>query len=134
MKLVQSAVRDSTEVFVGRRRALPRDLFQGVGSFAVTHDHWADINTSKSWVQDILVPHYKRCCASLRLVEGTQKCVLLVDCWWGWLDEEFRKWVRDEHPWILLLYVPARCTPVAQPNDAGIIAMLKGEQQNIYIF
>ena len=110
------------------------DLFQGVGSFAVTHDHWAGINTSKSWVHDILVPHYRKCCASLGLVEGTQKCVLLVDCWWGWLDEEFREWVRGEHSWVLLLYIPARCTPVAQPNDAGIIAMLKGEWQNIYIF
>ena len=74
--------------------SLTCDLFQGVGLFAVTHDHWAGINTSKSWVHDILVPHYRKCCASLGLVEGTQKCVLLVDCWWGWLDEEFREWVR----------------------------------------
>ncbi len=26
------------------------ESMQGIGSFAVTHDHWADINTSKSWV------------------------------------------------------------------------------------
>jgi hypothetical protein len=28
---------------------------------------------------------------------------------------------------VLLLYVPACCTPVGQPNNAGIIAMLKGD-------
>jgi hypothetical protein len=30
---------------------------------------------------------------------------------------------------MLLLYVPACCTPVGQPNDAGIIAILKGDMQ-----
>ena len=30
---------------------------RGIGSVAVTHDHWADLNTSKSWVQDILIPY-----------------------------------------------------------------------------
>ncbi len=60
--------------------------FRGIGSLAVTHDHWADVNTSKSWVQDILFPYYQRTCAKLGLVSGTQRCVLLVDCWWGWLD------------------------------------------------
>jgi hypothetical protein len=60
-------------------------------------------------------------------VSGTQKCVLLVDCWWGWLDAEFREWLKQEHPYVLLLLVPACCTPVGQPNDAGIIAILKGE-------
>ena len=58
---------------------------------------------------------------------GTQKCVLLVDCWWGWLDAEFREWLKEEHPYVLLLFVPACCTPVGQPNDAGIIAIFKGE-------
>jgi hypothetical protein len=70
-------------------------------------------------------------CEKLGLVAGIQKCVLLVDCWWGWLDAEFREWLKQEHPYVLLLYVPACCTPVGQPNDAGIIAMLKGDCQNL---
>ncbi len=90
----------------------------GLGSLSVTHDHWADVNTSKSWVQDILAPYYLRMCEKLGLVVGTQKCVLLVDCWWGWLDVEFRNWLKQEHSYVLLLFVPACCTPVGQPNDA----------------
>ncbi len=91
------------------------------------HDHWADANTSKAFVQDILVPYYHQCCDELGLEYGKQKCILLVDCWWGWLDQDFRKWLHDKYPWILEVFVPARCTPVAQPDDAGIIAMLKGD-------
>jgi hypothetical protein len=52
--------------------------------------------------------------------------LLLVDCWWGWLDQDFRDWLHLNHPYILLLICPAKCTPVGQPEDNGIIAMLKG--------
>ena len=96
----------------------------------MTHDHWADINTSKSYARDTLDPYYKKTCSDLGLEYGVQKCVLLVDCWWGWLDAEFREWLRAEYPWVLQVIVPPRCTPVGQPDDAGIIAMLKGESLN----
>jgi hypothetical protein len=68
-----------------------------------------------------------RMCEELELIPGAQRCILLVDCWWGWLDAEFREWLKREHPYVLILFVPACCTPVGQPNDAGIIAILKGE-------
>ena len=35
-------------------------------------------------------------------------------------------------PWLRLIYVPACCTPVAQPMDAGIIAILKGHLRKLY--
>jgi hypothetical protein len=103
--------------------------FCGIGSLAVTHDHWADVNTSKSWVHDILIPYYQRTCVKLGLVSGTQRCVLLVDCWWGWLDAEFRECLKREHPYVLFFYVPACFIPVGQPSDAGMIAILKGDMQ-----
>ena len=37
-----------------------------------------------------------------------------------------------KYPWIRLLFVPARCTPVAQPMDAGIIAKIKGLLRKLY--
>ena len=102
--------------------------FRGICSIAVTHDHWADVNTSKSCVEDVLVPYYRKVCAAKGLKEGEQRCILLpvVDCWWGWLDPEFREWLKLNHPYVLLLFVPASCTPIGQPIDAGIIAMIKG--------
>mmetsp|Transcript_16763 Transcript_16763/g.45656 ORF Transcript_16763/g.45656 Transcript_16763/m.45656 type:complete len:105 (+) Transcript_16763:76-390(+) len=54
-------------------------------------------------------------------------CAPSVDCWWGWRDEGFREFIHHSFPYIQLLFVPARCTPVAQPNDCGVISILKGE-------
>ncbi len=65
------------------------ESLKGVGSFSVTQDHWADPNTSRALVQEILRPHYAEYCAKNNLPLGEQKCLLLVDCWWGWLYKEF---------------------------------------------
>mmetsp|Transcript_24697 Transcript_24697/g.53271 ORF Transcript_24697/g.53271 Transcript_24697/m.53271 type:complete len:211 (+) Transcript_24697:158-790(+) len=43
----------------------------------------------------------------------------------GWMLI-FANYVEANYPYIRLLYVPAACTPVAQPMDAGIIAKRKG--------
>ena len=49
-----------------------------------------------------------------------------VDLWWGWIDPIFRFWLRTHYPWIRLLYCPGCCTPVGQPMDRGVFALLKG--------
>ena len=51
--------------------------------------------------------------------------MLVVDVWWGWLDARFRGWLKTNYPWVRLIFVPASCTPVGQPMDAGIIAIIK---------
>ncbi len=72
-------------------------------------------------MQDILIPYYQ----GMGLVAGIQKCFLLVNCWWAWLDAEFREWLKQEHPYVLLLYVPACCTLAGQPNGARINAIIE---------
>ena len=47
----------------------------------------------------------------------------------GWFHTEFRELLKMEHPFVLLLFLPARCTPVGQPNDAGIIVILEVDQR-----
>jgi hypothetical protein len=96
-----------------------------IASLALTHDHWADANTSKGFIQDVIKPYYEQTCAANGFGTG-QKMLLLVDCWWGWLDPDFRDWLHLHHPYVLLLICPAKCTPVGQPEDNGIIACLKG--------
>ena len=61
----------------------------------------------------------------------------MVDCWWGWLDQKFLDWVKVNFPYIRVVFVPACCTPVAlravaQPMDAGIIAIIKGILRRLY--
>ena len=90
-------------------------------------------------IQDIAVPYFKEFITSEHTAGrcksfGDQVCVVVVDTWWGWLEgkakkhrasAEFKSWLTKTYPWIRLIYVPAGCTPVAQPMDAGIIAKLK---------
>ena len=111
----------------------------GIASFCVTENHWSDNVTSRVYVKDVAVPYFKAKIAELRTVDpslckefGSQICVLIIDCWWGWLDAAFREWLAAEYPWIRLLFVPAACTPVAQPMDAGIIAKIKAILRRSY--
>lgn len=106
--------------------------FDGIGSMCCTHNHWSDDITSIAYIKDVFVPHVKHTCKELDLTFGEQRAILLLDMWWGWIDPKFKKFVLDEHPWIKLVYVPAACTPVGQPMDAGIIAMIKGLLRKYY--
>jgi hypothetical protein len=64
-----------------------------IGSFCVTYNHWSNLETSKAFVVDIVVPYVKKTCADLGLIYGIQAIVLILDCWWGWLGE-FVDWVK----------------------------------------
>ena len=112
---------------------------RNIGSFSVTCDHWSDNLTSQAYVKDIAVPYFRKMINSLRTTDasackpfGQQICILIIDCWWGWLDSSFRSWLKEKYPWIRLVFVPANCTPIAQPMDAGIIAKLKGKLRKLY--
>lgn len=56
---------------------------------------------------------------------ASQRCVLLLDCWYGHIDVEFRKFVRENFPWLLILYVPANCTSKLQPCDLALNRTVK---------
>jgi hypothetical protein len=110
-----------------------------IGSFCCTANHWSDNVTSKAYVTDIFVPYCRAKIEALRAVDpslskpfGEQICVLILDCWWGWLDKGFLAFIKEKYPWIRVLFVPAACTPVAQPMDAGIIAKIKGLLRRFY--
>ena len=40
--------------------------------------------------------------------------------------------VKQKYPWTRLIFVPAGCTPVAQPMDRGVIAKLKAIVRRMY--
>ena len=115
-----------------------------IASFCATHNHWSDDITSRAYVKDVAVPYFRRKIEAERSAAaaegraptckefGEQKCVLIVDCWWGWLDAGFRNYVKSNYPWIRLIFVPARCTPKAQPMDGGVIAKIKAILRKSY--
>ena len=111
----------------------------GISSFVVTYNHWSDNISSRAYVTDVVVPYLRNKIKAMREADpssckefGEQICVLIVDSWWGWLNAGFRQWVSTKYPWLKLLFVPANCTSVAQPMDAGVIARLKGRLRRKY--
>ena len=114
-------------------------ILANIASFCCTDNHWSDDVTSRAYIKDVAVPYFKRKIEAMRSKDpsackpfGKQVCVIIIDCWYGWIDASFREWVANKYPWIRFIYVPAACTPVAQPMDAGIIAKIKGKLRKLY--
>ena len=108
-----------------------------ITSFCTTYNHWSDNITSKAYITDVVVPYFKAKIETMRAINpgrckpfGEQICVLIIDTWWGWLN--IVPWVKQKYPWIRLIFVPASCTPVAQPMDRGVIAKLKAIVRRMY--
>ena len=90
----------------------------GIASFCVTHNHWSNHVTSMAYVKDIFVPYCCATIAKLRAADtsvclpfGDQVCVLVVDCWWGWLDRRFRTWLHHNYAW---------CAPLPCPSHSRL--------------
>ena len=74
------------------------------------------MHTMKEWVDKIVAPYRQKKIDELKL-QATQKMVLLLDLWSVHRSKEFRKWMKENHPHIILLYVPGGCTGKFQPCD-----------------
>ena len=113
-------------------------LSQWLGHLVQTSNHWANIKTSYAILEFIIVPwllEKKRAIGK----PADAKCVLLIDCWYGWKDQDkkktlisFRHYVRNHYPWLRLLFVPAACTDLAQPADRGMISWIKAYMRSYY--
>lgn len=87
--------------------------------------HWANLDTMKEWVRKVLHPYYVAKLNDCGLLSNmkqapksiTQRCVLILDCWKVHISQSFVSWMKEEYPYILLLFVPARCTSKLQPVD-----------------
>ena len=92
--------------------------------FAGTNNHWSDLVTSIDILVYVLVPFLRREIVRCDFPADSH-AILVLDCWWGWISPVFKAYVREEFPWIHLVYVPGRCTPWAQPADRGFITRIK---------
>jgi hypothetical protein len=92
--------------------------------FAGTSNHWSDLVTSIDILVYVLVPFLREEIARCQLPDKSH-AILILDCWYGWTSPVFSAYLRANYPWIHLVYVPARCTPWAQPADRGFITRLK---------
>jgi hypothetical protein len=82
-------------------------------------NYWSNHTTMKEWVTDILVPFWVTVKADNGL-KPDQVCILQLDCWSVHRSAEFRHWMRDTYPWIVLDFIPGGCTGIWQPMDVGL--------------
>jgi hypothetical protein len=121
--------------------ACPTDLLPDYPQFCVaqTPTHFARFTSTKLLFEDVLVPYYEATIAKLGLVgkkkidelksNGSydkndplhehQHVVLQWDVYAVHREKQTRDWIKEEYPWILLLFVPASTTPKLQELDVG---------------
>ena len=109
-----------------------------LGHLAQTDNHWANIKTSYAILEFIIIPWLLAKKAAIGKAADAI-CILIVDCWYGWKDQDKRKtlisfhhYVRNHYPWLQLLFVPAACTDLVQPADRGFISWLKANMRAFY--
>ena len=72
----------------------------------------------RSYVWNILNVYFNEQWALLN--RNNQVCLWTIDCWSVHRSQEFRDWMRENYPWILMQYVPGGCTGIIQLCDVGI--------------
>jgi hypothetical protein len=107
-------------IFQGKTaRSLPPRTPQAIASrihLTFSENHWSSLETMKQFVNEIIMPHADRCIELHRL--NTDAHILLVlDVWAVHKSEEFRRFLRTQHPRIHLVFIPANCTGKLQVAD-----------------
>lgn len=82
-------------------------------------NHWSSLTTMQQWVTKLLLPYAERCIQRFEL-NSNAHILLVLDCWAVHKSEEFRRWLRTQHPRIHLVFVPANCTSKLQVADVTL--------------
>jgi hypothetical protein len=88
------------------------------------HTYWSTQATMQSLVIDIIAAYFDRKKEELNL-PASQCSLWMIDCWSVHKSEEFRGWMKKMHANIIISFVPANMTGLAQPLDVGIQRVLK---------
>jgi hypothetical protein len=92
--------------------------------FSGTKTYWSNQQTMRDFVNHILSPYFNRTKQRHNL-PMSQKSLWQIDVWSVHRSEEFRSWMKKNHPTIILDFVPGGCTGIHQPCDVGIQRPLK---------
>ena len=65
----------------------------------------------------------------------SQECILQLDAW-SVHRTTYKEWIAKKYPWIIVDFIPAGCTGLAQPCDVGIqrplkLSIRRSQQQDI---
>ncbi|MEW5320182.1 MAG: hypothetical protein WDW38_011275 [Sanguina aurantia] len=85
----------------------------------VTHSqsHWQTVETFRTYIEQIIVPDYRKVCKEEGLRVGEQRALLQLDVYPVHTSAETRDWLKLHHPYIVLAFVPGGCTGAVQIPD-----------------
>ena len=78
-------------------------------------NHWSTVNTCNDFMNNILL-HYRISQIDLLGQSTYQDMIWFINYWSVNVSKEFRAWMKNNHPRIHLVFVPANCTSVFQPT------------------
>ncbi|KIK80134.1 hypothetical protein PAXRUDRAFT_159480 [Paxillus rubicundulus Ve08.2h10] len=78
----------------------------------------------KSLVNNIIAPYFDTEKDMLGL-PPSQEAIWQIDVWSVHHSQQFRMWMKEFHPTIVLQFVPGGCTGILQPCDVGIQRVFK---------
>ncbi|KAF8594519.1 hypothetical protein BDV93DRAFT_458857 [Ceratobasidium sp. AG-I] len=92
--------------------------------YSGTDTYWSTQLTMQRFVSRILAPYFR---AQIKQhgLPASQRCIFQIDCWSVHRSAEFRNWMSEHYPWIIILYVPGGCTGLFQACDVGLQRILK---------
>lgn len=110
-------------IFQGKTaRSLPDPTAASIASLChltQSENHWSSQATMQQYISEIIMPHAERCIQQHRL-HADAKIILVLDVWAVHKSEEFRLFLRMQHPRIHLVFVPANCTSKLQVADVAL--------------
>ncbi|KAF8604335.1 hypothetical protein BDV93DRAFT_440797, partial [Ceratobasidium sp. AG-I] len=88
--------------------------------------HWSTLDCMKEYILKIVLPYVAAERQRLKL-PSSQRIILLLDCWSVHRSKEFLDWMRQNHSFIRIVFVPGGCTCTgkAQPCDINYQRPLK---------
>jgi len=80
-----------------------------------SENHWSTFETTKRFVHKILLSYLHSQIKQLGLPKH-KKMVWLLDCWFVHKSKEFLDWMKEDHPNILVIFIPTNCRNELQPT------------------
>ncbi|KAG6855511.1 hypothetical protein H0H87_001802 [Tephrocybe sp. NHM501043] len=78
----------------------------------------------KEWIKEIMVPYVQHVIMEDGL-DDNQMSILFIDIYPVHNSAKFQTHIFEEHPNIILIFVPGNCTGIFQPADVGLQRIVK---------
>jgi hypothetical protein len=107
-------------IFTGKTSRVLPELSQSAHAagahLTFSENHWSSQKTMQEWVRHVLLPYARGRIQQHQLPDNAH-IILVLDVWAVHKSMEFRSFLKEHHPNISLVYVPANCTSKLQVAD-----------------